>query len=80
MPELKITPEQQACMQTKLDGFNDCFNMMYSMLCDCVGDSKTPESVKAFLHGFTDCMYRDLEDVCKAYAEKVIEELSQKGN
>lgn len=31
MPELKITPEQQAYMQTKLDGFNDCFRILYKM-------------------------------------------------
>lgn len=80
MPELKITPEQQAYIQTKLDGFNDCFRIMYKTLNDWANDRKTPENVRAFLHGFTDCMYRDQEKICKVYAQKIIEELSQKGN
>lgn len=80
MPDLKITPEQQAYMQTKLDGFNDCFRILYKMLNDGANDRNTPENVRAFLHGFTDCMCRDQGKICKVYAEKVIEELSQKGN
>lgn len=75
-----VTQEKEAYVQTKLDGFNDCFHILYSMLCDGIDDKNTPESVRAFLHGFTDCMYRDQGKICKVYVEKVIKELLQKVN
>ena len=76
MPELKITPEQQAYMQTKIDGWNDCFILMHKFLVDFTENPLVPKQTSEIVRGFVDSMGRDQGALAVRYANSIIKELS----
>ena len=76
MPELKITPEQQAYMQTKLDGWNDCFILLHKILVDFTENPLVPKQTSAIMRGFVDSMGRDQGKLAVRYANSIMKELS----
>lgn len=72
----QLTTEQQSYIQTKLDGWNDCYMLLHLLLTETTEAPGVPLKMREILAGFVDSMYRDQVRMATDYTKKQIEELT----
>ena len=72
----QLTTEQQSYIQTKLDGWNDCYMLLHRLLTETTEAPGVPPQMREIFAGFVDSMYRDQVRMATDYTKKQIEELT----
>lgn len=66
---------QRVKIQTKLDGFNDCYLLIHAAMTDFISDKAIPEETREIMRGFVDGMERDQKQITQTYLERLVRDM-----